>query len=702
MTGLTRQPENDAKHICVIGAGPRGISVIERILANAAWLGSATRPLVVHVVDPYPPGPGGVWRTSQSEHLLMNTIASQVTLFTDGSVACAGPPVAGPTLYDWARMLAEGELPGAYPEEIVAEAGRLGPDSYPTRRFHGHYLEWVFRHLEQTAPEQVTISVHRATAVALDDTEDGRQAVTLLDGTRLTGLDVAVLVLGHGGLAPTPQEHRLRRFAQENAAHYVGAASPADADLSWVRPGMRIAMRGLGLTFFDYLALLTEGWGGRFERGRAGLVYRPSGAEPVLVAGSRRGVPYHARGENQKGALGRHEPRFLTADVVAALRRRADSGVVLTFRRDIWPLIDREVRCVYYHALIRAAQATSASEEFVRAYPHCSPGSAAEEALLDRFAVAPGDRWSWEAIERPYGDRIFTDGADFRRWLLDYLRTDVAQARLGNVSGPVKAAVDAMRDLRNEIRILVDYGGIAGGSYQRELEGWYNGLNAFTSIGPPVYRIEQMIALMEAGLLDVVGPGMRVTPSEADGCFLVDSPRVPDRPILARGFIEARVPEVDLRRSANPLLRYLHATGRCRPYRLPDADGPYESGGVAVTESPPRLLDWGGRAHPRRFAFGVPIETVRWVTAVGIRPGVGSVTLEDSDAIARAALEVCGVTTDIDGRLPERAACLPARSTPRARMPAAAWFAAATRRASSQPNLEMQGVDNDGRNRQRD
>lgn len=57
-----------------------------------------------------------------------------------------------------------------------------------------------------------------------------------------------------------------------------------------------------------------------------------------------------------------------------------------------------------------------------------------------------------------------------------------------------------------------------------------------------------------------------------------------------------------------------------------------------MTGGPPRLVDAAGRAHPRRYAFGVPTEGVRWVTAVGVRPGVGSVTLEDSDAIARAVL----------------------------------------------------------------
>ncbi len=35
---------------------------------------------------------------------------------------------------------------------------------------------------------------------------------------------------------------------------------------------------------------------------------------------------------------------------------------------------------------------------------------------------------------------------------------------------------------------------------------------------------------------------------------------------------------------------------------------------------------------------GVPTESVHWVTAAGIRPGVGSVTVEDSDAIAGAVL----------------------------------------------------------------
>ncbi|GAA3907619.1 FAD/NAD(P)-binding protein [Streptomyces lacrimifluminis] len=644
----------DAVVVCVIGAGPRGLSVLERLCANA---GEAGRPVVVHLVDPYPPGPGAVWRTDQPPELLMNTVASQVTLFTDDSVPCAGPSVPGPSLYEWACTL-DAE---AYPPSILAEARRLGPDTYPTRAFHGHYLKWVFGHLLRTAPPEFTVHTHRTTALALTDDDrspGGHQCVTLADGDLLTGLDAVVLALGHGQLTPSPEEQDLRAFAARHTSagagnrvgadagsraaagvSYVGPANPADADLSGIRPGTPVALRGLGLNFFDQLALLTEGRGGTFKQGdqdgrAAGLVYIPSGNEPVLYAGSRRGVPYHARGENEKGALGRHHPRFLTPEVIAGLRRRP-----VGFRSDVWPLVDREVRTVYYEAWLRAAQGPSAATEFVRS---CLADRDDESVLLDRYDIPPDERWDWRRVERPYGDRHFADRADFRHWLLAYLRQDVTAARLGNVNGPLKAALDALRDLRNEVRLVVDHGGVSGESYRAELDGWYTPLNAFTSIGPPAFRIEQLIALIEAEILQVVGPGMRVCPTDGESGldgpgFLVDAEGVSEPPVLVRALVEARLPDIDLRRSADPLLRGLLAEGGCVPYR-PGGHEAHESGGMAVSDGAPRLLDASGRAHPRRFAYGVPTEGVRWVTAVGIRPGVGSVTLEDSDAIARAVL----------------------------------------------------------------
>lgn len=51
--------------VAVVGAGPRGTSVLERLCASAPDLLPPGTRLTVHVVDPAPPGPGRVWRSAQ-------------------------------------------------------------------------------------------------------------------------------------------------------------------------------------------------------------------------------------------------------------------------------------------------------------------------------------------------------------------------------------------------------------------------------------------------------------------------------------------------------------------------------------------------------------------------------------------------------------------------------------------------------------
>ncbi|MER7705239.1 FAD/NAD(P)-binding protein [Kitasatospora sp. NPDC097605] len=626
--------------ICVIGAGPRGLSVLERLCAN-----ERSRPagatVTVHMVDPAPPGAGRVWRTDQSRHLLMNTVASQITVYTDDSVRIEGPVEPGPSLYEWARTLAhEGsspDRPARHDDQTLAEAADLGPNTYPTRAFYGQYLHDAFRAVVAAAPPTVTVRVHRSRAVAMADAHGfpgGPQGIRLEDGTRLNRLDAIVLAQGHVPARLTPREARTASLARIHHLDYVTPANPADVHVT-TRPGQRVLLRGLGLNFFDHMALFTLGRGGHFERVDGALVYRPSGTEPKLYATSRRGIPYHARGENEKGASGRHLPRLLTTEVVAALRERARRGEPVRFATDLWPLVSREVEAVYYGALLtakaRGAERADFTDRFLTA--------ADPAAVLDAHDLPPAERWSWDRLSRPYAGREFTSRADFRDWLLGHLRRDVAEARAGNLSGPLKAALDVLRDLRNEIRLAVDHSGIEGASYRDDLDGWYTPLNAFLSIGPPAERIEQLIALIEAGVLELLGPGTEIRIDPVDPAFTAHSTAVPGPPVRASVLVEARLPEPDLRRTDDPLLRHLLDTEQCAPYRIPgEPGGSYQTGGLAVTERPYRLLDARGRAHPRRFAYGVPTESVHWVTAAGIRPGVDSVTLGDSDAIARAVL----------------------------------------------------------------
>jgi len=422
----------------------------------------------------------------------------------------------------------------------------------------------------------------------------------------------------------------------------VPPGNPADVDLTAVPPGSAVALRGLGLNFFDHMALLTVGRGGIFERRAGRLVYRPSGREPHLFAGSRRGVPYHARGENEKGAYGRHEPVVLTPPVVSGLRARAKLGHGLDFRRDLWPLIAKEVETVYYATLLEGRRCRCDADRFRTAYLRHPWGSSGERQILDAYGLAE-DGWDWHRVAHPHAGRVFDSAEDFRAWLLGYLRLDIVQAREGNVSNPLKAALDVLRDLRNEIRMVVDHGGLAGRSHERDLDRWYTPLNAFLSIGPPTRRIEEMVALIEAGVLEVTGPHTVVRPDPATGTFLVSSD-VPGSEVRTVALIEARMPDIDMRRAVDPLLSHLRGTGQCGWHTIPDPGGiPHESGGIAVTERPYHLLDADGVPHPGRFMLGVPTESVHWVTAAGIRPAVNSVTLADSDAVA---LTVLGLAAD--------------------------------------------------------
>ncbi|MFD5031395.1 FAD/NAD(P)-binding protein [Streptomyces sp. NPDC058220] len=644
VTALSDVRQPLPRSLAVVGAGPRGTSVLERLCASVPEL-APDLPLTVHLVDPAPPGAGRVWRTDQSAELLMNTVASQVTVFTDDSVECEGPIRPGPSLYEWAAT-----RPGE----------RLGPDDYPSRAAYGRYLEWAFRRTVAGAPENVTVEVHRARAIRLDDDPDSAtvgpkapsttpvspdapgaslpyrptQTLTLDNGTTISGLSAVVLAQGHLPVVSGQTQATLSEYAERHRLRYLPPANPADVDLSAVAPGEPILLRGLGLNFFDHMALLTAGRGGLFTRGLDGvLVYHPSGREPQLYAGSRRGVPYQARGDNAKGPSGRHLPLVLTPDVIALFRKRADEGDPPDFLEEIWPLVAKEVEAVFYDAALAAGGRPQGSRDrFVDRFLAAPHGSAREAAVLDEAGIGTADRWCWDRISRPYDGETFRDPADHRAWLLAHLRQDAAQAALGNVAGPVKAALDVLRDLRNELRQIVDHSGLSGTSRRDHLDRWYTPLNAFLSIGPPRRRIEEMAALIEAGVLDVIGP--RTTVRTRDGVFTAESPEVPGSLVRATTLVEARLPEPDLRRSCDPLLSRLLKTGQCRPHTV---DG-YETGGVDVTRRPYRLIGRQGDVHPRRFALGVPTEGVHWVTAAGARPGVDSVMLSDTDAVARATL----------------------------------------------------------------
>ncbi len=91
------------KRIAIIGFGPRGLSLLERIIACTKNLTEFSDSLLdIHIFDTQLPG-SGCHDTNQPEYLLVNTVANQITQFSDHSVQDAGPLLSGPSFFEWMR-----------------------------------------------------------------------------------------------------------------------------------------------------------------------------------------------------------------------------------------------------------------------------------------------------------------------------------------------------------------------------------------------------------------------------------------------------------------------------------------------------------------------------------------------------------------------------------------------------------------------
>ncbi|MEU3655796.1 FAD/NAD(P)-binding protein [Streptomyces sp. NPDC032161] len=608
--------------LVVIGAGPRGTGLIERLAANAPGV-YGDRPLDIHLVDPYPPGGGRVWRREQSPLLWMNSMAEDVTMFTDDTVRQEGPVRPGPALHTWAERIRDGHLafpdgPGADPG-LLAEARALRGDDFPSRRLQGAYLRWVHDRAVAALPEGVTVHHHRDRAVRVTGPRDGRQYVRLEGRDRPLPADLVVFAVGHLDAEPEPEHVRLAAFAARHGLVHLPPDFTADTDPTVLPAGEPVLVRGFGLAFVDLMVLLTEGRGGRYENG----VYVPSGREPVLHVGSRRGVPYHSKigypWQGERPPL----PRFLGPDLIERLLERDEP---VDFRRDIRPHVVKELGHAHYHRLFTAhpGRTRGSWAEFEAAYAAADPTGPELQDLVGEFVPDPDDRLDLEALDRPL-DGVRHPSYDA---LQEALRAHIT-ADLDRRHDPAHSP-----DLAVFLGLLSVYGQL---SRLGDIGDQWHGLFSHLASGPPGPRLRRLLALSRAGVVRFLGAGMTVESDEGRGLFVASSATVPDERVEARALVEARLPAPTLERTRSPLLRNLYRDGAA-------ATG---TGLLSVAPDDGRILGRDGRPHPRRFALG-PFTTAR-TGAAFTRPRTGGPAFRQNDATARTALALLRDMACTDG-----------------------------------------------------
>ena len=558
--------------IAVVGAGPRGLSILERIAATMA-----DRSLRVHVVDPGPMGVG-VHREDQHEDLLLNTVAGQITMFRAGDPAATGACVEGPSLAEWAGV---------------------ERDAYLPRRMLGAYLRDAYARLCAGMPAGVEIIEHAARAVGIVPRGvRGGWELDLSAGDPVVA-DFVVLATGHGTLTPSAADAAAEAFV---AAHRDRNAALAHfrtcyplASLSTVAPGARVGVRGMGLAAVDVVLMLTVGRGGRFIAKDEDLVYRASGEEPQITVWSRHGRAFWPRARNQKSPGDVHRPARLDLDRVHALRAVGPRD----FAVDHVPLLVAEMTAAAQR--IDPAASIGPLADLLGSPDRCEAGT-----MRDRAAA-----------------------------LADFFRQDAARAQAGNMTDPLKAATDAIRDLRNEIRECVEHGGLDAASHRRFVE-LYAPLLHVMSAGPPAQRAREWRALIEAGVLSV-GPADPTVELDADAaCFRL---RGVDETVECDAIVGASVDPFQPERDDAPLTRSLLEGGLARPYR----NGGYHPGGWDI-DTWGRLIDGGGHVHPDLCAVGNPTEGPHYFTNMLPAPGLPSRITED----ARRVMEAIAMHDDED------------------------------------------------------
>lgn len=673
-------------HIALIGAGPRGISVLERL---AAYLqeasGKHSRPghaqpsaprVTVHIIDDSQIGAGRVWDTDQTRTLCMNTLADAVTLFTEPGSSVGAPVLSGPTLYEWIRLLRGDDLLAALeagslnydtaaevvaakqelfrqhpPRDGIAEdyreelAGSV-EQSNPSRALYGEYLRWVYRVAVAQLPDSVDVVEHNSRAISIQqadiqqadrDAQAGNadsasdydaadvgspnyDLITLADGTTISA-HATVLATGWVLNADNDEQYQLRAANQSEYLRWIGPNNPVEQPVETIPAGKPVLVRGLGMGFFDLMALCTLGRGGFFEvdpTSRSGLRYRASGTEPQFVVTSRRGYPFLPKSDYGSLPPKAQMPRLQDALAAAQDWERIDFSI------DFAPSIIRDAFEAFYRTLahVRPDTIVTSLDEIVSVID-----STPVHVLLDSHGVhsALARHTSDFCDLQPY----FHPRAESTSQVADSLARDIDEALKGTDS-PIKAALWVFASCRKHVGIAGSQGKFTPDSASPSLQE-VMALGQMVGSGPPLFRSQQLLALVDAGLVEFLGayPQLEIS---ADEFTLTCGSGVTARRASAATLVDAWLPKPDIRFPADLLSQSLYASGRFRPFVV---DG-VQTGSPETDTNTRRTIHPDGVQDSRLHIIGIPTHAQMPDTTISPMPGTDPLMLQETDHTARS------------------------------------------------------------------
>ena len=597
--------------IAIVGAGPRGISITERIAAFLNEHGG--QPLTLHIIDDAQLGAGRIWDTTQTRTLCMNTLAGAVTLFTEPGATVTAPVFEGPTMFEW---LQTPDAPEAFADEIRATR----PESNPSRALYGEYLRWVWQVALAQLPDTVEVVEHHARAVSIDE------GTILLDDDTVVHADATVLATGWVVPAPSPEQEK---FAASGLT-YIPADNPVEQDVSRIGAGERLLVRGMGMGFFDLMALTTINRGGRFVEDastRSGLHYEASGEEPHFVVTSGRGYPYLPKSEYHS-----LPPK---ADL-SHLRAAIDASTApVSFGRDLWPALARDAYAEYYRvfARVRPEALQAPLDEILAAIDAADLAAASSpddilpvaRALTDTTANLSDEPFDMAFWIDPLAGTADLTLDELQRHVTDAMARDIDEA-VAAWDSPLKAGLWAISAGRKPSAIATEND---RGPREAAL-AQYMAFGQMVGSGPPLFRTRELLALADANLVTFLGPEPVV--DTRDGEYVATSH---GRTTTATALADAFLPSPDIRNAVDPLSRSLLDAARIRPFN--------GTGSPETDDATRRAVHPDGTLDARLHIVGIPTGSQWADTTISPMPGTDPLMLQETDKTALSLLKQAGV-----------------------------------------------------------
>ncbi|WP_348760170.1 FAD/NAD(P)-binding protein [uncultured Salinisphaera sp.] len=422
-----------------------------------------------------------------------------ITLYEPAARPGAGP-VYDPAQPDYLLMNFAAGLIDAWDRTFAANASRptlvdwlsvdrgetVDAGAYVPRAAVGRYLMACYQQLVHACPNNVAL-VHRQAFVS--EVIRVGAAWQVSDGTCADRFDEVLLTTGH------------QRWQSADGAKPISAFPAARLARSTAFSAGPLYCKGFGLTFIDAALALTQGRGGAFVRQCDGaLSYQSAGAEPACIRPlSRTGRPMLAKPD---------------AGVIAATPAREALIAELSQWLDQQKRPVTDVEAELWPAFLRAADAyieapAGQTQAWFNRWCHCQPSAASVRRML-------AESWAMATGGQPAGPGVAL--------ALVWRGTYPALVRLASHDGLAPAALPQFRRIATEMERI--------------------------AFGPAAANIERLLALIDAGVVDLSALGDAGAERVAADDYDIDATIAPPYRWDPQGPLDRLAADEDLSRTA--------------------------------------------------------------------------------------------------------------------------------------------------------